>query len=170
MSQQSVRQAARRSALDAQAVLRKERADRERRLEGLAVNVLTALGERDGAVRDAERRAGEALQTMTIDEGLSLREAVAWCGSGALTVREVTRLRQLAHDPQAAAADEPRDASAVWPLAQPSERPPASTRGRGALRRAQRPGRWKRRYVQVTCRHGHSPREGEVAEPAMLTA
>jgi hypothetical protein len=99
MSQQSVRQAARRSALDAQAVLRKERADRERRLEGLAVNVLTALGERDGAVRDAERRAGEALQTMTIDEGLSLREAVAWCGSGALTVREVTRLRQLAHDP-----------------------------------------------------------------------
>ena len=34
MSQQSVRQAARRSALDAQAVLRKERANRERRLEG----------------------------------------------------------------------------------------------------------------------------------------
>jgi hypothetical protein len=102
MSQQSVRQAARRSALDAQAVLRKERADRERRLEGLAVNVLTALGERDRAVRDAERRAGEALQTMTIDEGLSLREAVAWCGSGALTVREVTRLRQLAHDPPGA--------------------------------------------------------------------
>ena len=58
MCQQSVRQAARRSALDAQAVRRKERADRERRLEGLAVDVLTALGERDGAVRDAERRAG----------------------------------------------------------------------------------------------------------------
>ena len=33
MSQQSGRQAARRSALDAQAVPRKERADRERRLE-----------------------------------------------------------------------------------------------------------------------------------------
>ena len=47
MTQQSVRQAARRSALDAQAVLRKERADRERRLERLAVEVLTALGERD---------------------------------------------------------------------------------------------------------------------------
>ena len=44
MSQHSVRQAARRSALDAQAILRKERADRERRLEGLAVAVLTALG------------------------------------------------------------------------------------------------------------------------------
>jgi hypothetical protein len=38
--------------------------------------VLTALGERDGAVRDAERGAGEALQTMTDDEGLSVREAV----------------------------------------------------------------------------------------------
>jgi len=98
-SHQSIRQAARRSALDAQAVLRKERADRERRLEGLAVAVLTALGERDGAVRDTERRAGDALQTMTAEEGLSLREAVEWCGSGALTVREVSRLRQLAHDP-----------------------------------------------------------------------
>jgi hypothetical protein len=59
MSQHSVRQAARRSALDAQAALRKDRADRERRLEGLAVHVLTALGGRDAAVRDAERRAGK---------------------------------------------------------------------------------------------------------------
>jgi hypothetical protein len=91
MSQQSVRQAARRAALDAQAVLRKERADRERRLEGLAVAVLTALGERDALVRDAERRAGQALRTMTEEEGLSLREAVDWCGSG-VSVREVTRL------------------------------------------------------------------------------
>jgi hypothetical protein len=39
--------------LDAQAARRKERADRERRLEALAVAVLTppALGERDGAVK-----------------------------------------------------------------------------------------------------------------------
>jgi hypothetical protein len=94
MSQQSVRQAARRSALDARAVLRKERADRERRLEALAVAVLTALGERDAFVRDAERRARQALRTMTDDEGLSLREAVHWCGSG-LTVREITRLLRL---------------------------------------------------------------------------
>ena len=43
MSQQSVGVSARRSALDAQAALRKERADRERRLEALAVAVLTAL-------------------------------------------------------------------------------------------------------------------------------
>ena len=61
--------------------------------------MLTALGERDALVRDAERRAGQALRTMTGDEGLSVREAVEWCGRGGLTVREVTRLRQLAHDP-----------------------------------------------------------------------
>jgi hypothetical protein len=48
MSQQS----ARRSALDAQAARRKERADWERPLEALAVAVLT------GAVKDAEKRAG----------------------------------------------------------------------------------------------------------------
>src|SRR5918994_570677 len=94
MSQHSVRQAARRSALNAQVLLRKERADRERRLEALAVAVLTALGERDALVGDAERRAGQALRTMTDDEGLSLREAVDWCGSG-VTVREITRLRRL---------------------------------------------------------------------------
>jgi hypothetical protein len=94
MGQQSVRQAARRSALDGQAVLRKERADRERRLESLAVAVLTALGERDALVGDAEQRASAALQIMINDEGLSVREAVEWCGSG-LTVREVTRLRRL---------------------------------------------------------------------------
>jgi hypothetical protein len=100
MSQQSVRQAARRSALDAQAARRRERADRERRLEALAVAVLTALGERDGAVKDAEMRAGEALRAMSVDEGLSVREAVEWCGTG-ITVREVTRLRRLAGDPSA---------------------------------------------------------------------
>ena len=88
MSQQSVRLAARRSALDAQAVLRKERADRERRLEALAVAVLTALGERDALVRDAERRAGQALRTMTDNEGLSLREAVDWCGNGLNRARD----------------------------------------------------------------------------------
>jgi hypothetical protein len=102
MSQQSVRQAARRSALDAQAVLRKVRADRKRRLEDLAVEVLIALGERDGAVQDAELRAGEALRVMTVDGGLSVREAADWCGGG-VTVRDVTRLRRLAQDSQGVA-------------------------------------------------------------------
>jgi hypothetical protein len=35
-------------------------------LEGLGVAVLIALGERDAAVRDTERRVGQALQTMTM--------------------------------------------------------------------------------------------------------
>jgi hypothetical protein len=46
------------------------------RLEGLAVEVLTALDERDATVRDAERRAGAALWPMTDEEGLPVCEAV----------------------------------------------------------------------------------------------
>jgi hypothetical protein len=60
--------------------------------------VLTALGERNASVRAAEGRAGEALLAMTDEEGLSVREAVDWCGSG-VTAREVVRLRRLAHTP-----------------------------------------------------------------------
>ena len=93
MSQQSVRQAARRSALDAQGARRKERADRERSLEGLAVEVLTALGERDGAVRDSERRPGEALRTMTETRACpSVRRS---SGVVAASHREISRLRRL---------------------------------------------------------------------------
>jgi len=44
------------SALDAQAVLPKERADRERRLEARPVACI--LGKRDALVRGAEHRAG----------------------------------------------------------------------------------------------------------------
>jgi hypothetical protein len=73
-------------------------ADRERRLEGLAVAVLTAIGERDSLVRDAERRAAQALRLMTDQEGLSIRDVVEWCG-GAIARREATRLRQLVNDP-----------------------------------------------------------------------
>jgi hypothetical protein len=78
ISQQSVRQAVRRSAFDARAVLRKEWADRERGLEALAVEVLTALGERDAFVWDAERRAGQALRTMTDEEGFAPAIASIW--------------------------------------------------------------------------------------------
>jgi hypothetical protein len=97
MRQQSIRQEARRTALDVQSKRRRERAEREKRLEDLAVGVLVAMAERDAAVADAERRAGEALREMTDDDGLSVREAVEWCG-GELTTREVTRLRHLAQD------------------------------------------------------------------------
>jgi hypothetical protein len=95
MGQQSVRQAARRSALDAQAARRKERVDRERRLEGLAVEVLTALGERDATIAATEQCAGAALEAMINDEHVTGAEAVQWC-AGTVSRREVTRLRQLA--------------------------------------------------------------------------
>jgi hypothetical protein len=97
MGQQSIRQEARRAALDVQSRRRRERAEREKRPEGLAVRVLVAVGEREAAVSEAERRAGKALREMTEDEGLSVREAVEWCGEE-LTTREATRLRRLGED------------------------------------------------------------------------
>ena len=84
MSQQSVRQAARRSALDAQAVLRKERADRERRVEGLAVAVLTALGERDAAVQDADK-LGEGQLFMGPAFHQADEATFGWPGLGPIT-------------------------------------------------------------------------------------
>lgn len=97
MGHQSIRQEARRAALDAQSKRRRERAEREKRLEDLAVQVLVAIRERDAAVVEADRRAGKALREMTEDEGLSAREAVEWCG-GEITLREATRLRRLVKD------------------------------------------------------------------------
>ena len=97
MGQHSIRQEARRAALDAQSRRRRERAAREKRLEDLVVRVLVAVRERDAAVADADRRAGEALREMTKDEGLSVREAVEWCGDE-ITTREAARLQRLAGD------------------------------------------------------------------------
>jgi hypothetical protein len=97
MGQQAIRQEARRAALDVQSKRRRERAEREKRLEDLAVRVLAAMRERDAAAADAERRAGQALREMTEDEGRSVRQAVDWCGDE-ITTREATRLRRLAED------------------------------------------------------------------------
>ncbi|WP_460820270.1 hypothetical protein [Nocardioides korecus] len=94
MSQQTMRQKARR---DARSVTSKRRAvllERARRLEDLAVQVMTAVGERDAAVAKAEVRAGAALREMTKVEGVTLRAAVEWCGDQ-IGVREATRLRRL---------------------------------------------------------------------------
>ena len=97
MGQQSIRQEARRAALDVQSKRRRARAEREKRLEYLAVRVLVAIRERDAAVVEADRRAGKSLREMTEDEGLSVREAIEWCGDE-ITSREATRLRRLAKD------------------------------------------------------------------------
>jgi hypothetical protein len=97
MGQRSIRQEARRAALDVQSKRRRERAEREKRLEDLAVRVLVAVREREVAVAEADRRAGTALRDMTVGEGLSVCEAVKWCGDE-ITTRDATRLRRMAED------------------------------------------------------------------------
>ena len=119
MPNQSVRQQARRAALDAQSRMREARKEQERRRSGLAVSVVTALAERDAAVAVYELRAGEALLSLTDEEGMSVPEAVEWCGER-VSVREVTRLRKLAVD---AAAVTP-GTSGDGPVAQ-AHQPPA---------------------------------------------
>ncbi|GAB7005291.1 hypothetical protein JCM18899A_27640 [Nocardioides sp. AN3] len=95
MSQQTIKQQARRTAREMAEKRRKEREERERRVIDLAEQVMVAIGERDAAVAETEKRAGEALRELTEVEGLSLGEAVKWCGE-TITVREATRLRRLA--------------------------------------------------------------------------
>jgi len=99
MSQQTIRQRARHTAREMAEKRRKERDERERRVVDLTERVLIAIGERDAAVSETEKCAGDALRKLTEQEGLSLGEAVAWCGK-TMTVREATRLRRLARERQ----------------------------------------------------------------------
>ena len=94
MSQQTIKQQARRTAREMAGRRRREREERERRVIDLAERVLVAIGQRDVAVAETEKRAGEALRELTEVEGLSVAEAVEWCGE-MITVREATRLRRL---------------------------------------------------------------------------
>lgn len=100
MSQQTIKQQARRTAREMAEKRRKEREERERRVIDLAEQVMVAIGERDAAVAETEKRAGAALRELTEREGLSLSEAVEWCGE-TVSVREATRLRRLASERQA---------------------------------------------------------------------
>jgi hypothetical protein len=122
---QTVKQRARRVALDAQTRLRARRAEQERRRSMLAVTVVTALAERDAVVRECEARAGAALRALTDSEGLSVREAVQWCGGTAqLSMREAARLRRApaAFDGHAAG---PTLGGVVGPAAAPDDGPAA---------------------------------------------
>lgn len=65
---------------------------RERRLAKWGEEVALALAERDTVVADCEQRAGLALRSLIEEEGLSTKEALAWCGDDALTGREAYRL------------------------------------------------------------------------------
>ncbi|MFC6851764.1 hypothetical protein [Aquipuribacter hungaricus] len=113
---QSVRQAARRAVLDAQSARRRERAEREQRVEALVVEVLVAVRERDAAIASAEARAGAALDRIVQQERLTVREVVDWCADGALSTREVARLRAVAA----------RAAGSVAPPAAPTADPSTS--------------------------------------------
>ena len=77
---------------------RRERAQHDRRLEKLAIEVLTATGEREATIAATEQRAGAALQAMITDESLTVSEAVQWC-AGAISHREATQLRHLTAGP-----------------------------------------------------------------------
>jgi hypothetical protein len=100
MSQQTIKQQARRTAREMAVKRRKAREERERRVIDLAERVMVAIGERDAAVAETEKRAGEALRELTEREDLSLAEAIDWCGE-TITLRDATRLRRLASEPQA---------------------------------------------------------------------
>lgn len=93
---QSVRQEARRRALDHQSRRRRERAEAEKRRSKLGVEIAVALGERDDAVARLERVAGEGLLRLTRDEGLTIAEAMEWVEG--LTATEARRLRGAAED------------------------------------------------------------------------
>ena len=107
---ESVKLAARKRALQQRTEMRSQRVQRDRRLDDAALALLLALAERDAAVEDSERRASEALRTMS-DEGLSLRDAVAWAGNK-ITFREAARLRRLVgdcHEPRGTVGRSNRD-------------------------------------------------------------
>jgi hypothetical protein len=93
----SVRQAARRAALAAQAKLLAQRQERDKRLAASATEVLVALGERDAAITTYEQRAGAALRRLLDDEHLTPTEVTQWCGPS-LTRQEIARLRRLGGD------------------------------------------------------------------------
>lgn len=79
-----------RQAYEAQQQLHVERKQRDARLSRLGIVVADALA----LAAEQERRAGSAIQTMTVDEAMTLADAARWCGD--LNPREASRLRRLA--------------------------------------------------------------------------
>lgn len=90
MNRQQIRQTARKRAMEGQEEIRRKRAEKDKRMEGFAIDVLVAVTERDQGVRETEHRAGVAVRSM-LEEGLSAAEVAQWCG-GSLNAREARRL------------------------------------------------------------------------------
>lgn len=93
MTRQQIKQSARKTALEGQERRRRERAAQDKLLEGLAVDVLVAVAERDEAIQETEARAGAAVRSM-LGQGLSAANVAQCCGAR-VGVREVRRLAQV---------------------------------------------------------------------------
>lgn len=100
MGRAQSRVAARRAVHEAQLERRRERAARDKELQALAVEVQMTLVDSRARLRDAEILAGAALNRMVVELGVPATELVEWC-CGAVSGREVARLRRLAADPVA---------------------------------------------------------------------
>ncbi|HEY3409984.1 MAG TPA: hypothetical protein VGK53_17575, partial [Propionicimonas sp.] len=79
MARQALKQDARRRVSEALSAKQKERLETERRQASLAIEVLTALSERDEAVQAAEQLAGAALRGL-LGEQLNVAEIAQLCG------------------------------------------------------------------------------------------
>ena len=100
MVRQGFKQDARRRVTEALSAQRKERLEQERRLADLAVDILTAIAERDQAVHAAEQQAANAVRALRA-EHLSITEIVDLCG-GQIDAKELTRLSRIPPVPAAA--------------------------------------------------------------------
>ena len=92
-----VRAAARSAAAATRARLKAEQVERERLRDKLAEEIMVLLATRDATITDCERKAGQALERLVGELGLSATEAGQWCGG--LSAREISRMRQLAREP-----------------------------------------------------------------------
>lgn len=93
MVRQGFKQAARRRVTEALSAQRKERLERERRLADLAVEILTAIAERNEAVQAAEQQAADGVRALLADH-LSITEIADLCG-GQVGANELTRLSRI---------------------------------------------------------------------------
>ena len=93
MVRQGFKQDARRRVTEALSAQRKERLEQERRLADLAVQILTAIAERDEAVQSGEQQAADAVRAL-LAEHLAIVEIADLCGSQ-IDIKELTRLSRI---------------------------------------------------------------------------
>lgn len=93
MAKQALKLAARSKVREALNARQKERVERERRHGEWAVDLLSALAERDEVIEQTERAAGDAVVSL-IGDGLSVSEIVSLCGDE-VDAREISRLAKI---------------------------------------------------------------------------